>query len=167
MRWVWHVAPWQERCMQSFGGRYGKRPLERRTHRWKHNTKRRHQRDVEWNYLAQDKSRWHADECGNETFPIKCGEFLGYLTISGFRRDVDEICRLLGYYAAYIGNFLPTFRDNVGPIFKDCPSNGTDRLSANVSKELPTTMRCVICQKSVDLSWGFVSFTGRSLLHGI
>jgi hypothetical protein len=33
--------------------------------------------------------------------------------ISGFRRDVDEICALLGYYAAPCGNCLPTFRDNV------------------------------------------------------
>ena len=30
---------------------------------------------------------------------------------SGFRSDVDEICVLLGYYAAYSGNSLPTFRD--------------------------------------------------------
>jgi hypothetical protein len=34
--------------------------------------------------------------------------------ISGFRRDFDEICALLGYYAASCGNWLPTFRDNVG-----------------------------------------------------
>jgi hypothetical protein len=33
--------------------------------------------------------------------------------ISGFRRDVDEIRALLGYYAASCGNCLPTFRDNV------------------------------------------------------
>ena len=33
--------------------------------------------------------------------------------ISGLRRGVDEICGLLGYYAASCGNCLPTFRDNV------------------------------------------------------
>jgi hypothetical protein len=33
--------------------------------------------------------------------------------ISGFRRDVDEICALLGYYAASYGNCIPTFWDNV------------------------------------------------------
>jgi hypothetical protein len=33
--------------------------------------------------------------------------------ISGFRRDVDEIFALLGYYAASSGNPLPMFRDNV------------------------------------------------------
>jgi hypothetical protein len=32
--------------------------------------------------------------------------------ILGFRRDVDEICALLGYYAASCGNPLRTFRDN-------------------------------------------------------
>jgi len=34
------------------------------------------------------------------------------LIISDFRREVDEICALLGYYAAYSGNSLPTFRYN-------------------------------------------------------
>jgi hypothetical protein len=33
--------------------------------------------------------------------------------ISGFRRDADEICGLLGYNAASSDNPLPTFRDNV------------------------------------------------------
>jgi hypothetical protein len=33
--------------------------------------------------------------------------------ISGFRREVDENCDLLGYYAACSGNFLPTFQDNL------------------------------------------------------
>jgi hypothetical protein len=30
--------------------------------------------------------------------------------ISGFRRDVDENCSVLGYYAASSGNSLPTLR---------------------------------------------------------
>jgi hypothetical protein len=33
--------------------------------------------------------------------------------ISGFRRDVDEICPFLGYYAASCRNCLPTFLDNI------------------------------------------------------
>jgi hypothetical protein len=42
------------------------------------------------------------------------GECRGRVTlISGFHRDVDEICDLLGYYAVSCGNCLPTFRDNV------------------------------------------------------
>jgi hypothetical protein len=32
---------------------------------------------------------------------------------SGFRREVDEICALLGNHAVYSGNYLPTFRDNL------------------------------------------------------
>jgi hypothetical protein len=67
--------------------------------------------------------------------------------ISGFRREVDEICALLGYYTACSGNSLLTFS-----IFKVknpkilgflivldflTPDNGTDRLSRNVGKELP------------------------------
>jgi hypothetical protein len=35
------------------------------------------------------------------------------ILISGFRRDVDVICGLLGNYTASCGNYLPTFRDNV------------------------------------------------------
>ena len=31
----------------------------------------------------------------------------------GSRREVDEICAHLGYYAAYSGNSLPTFRENI------------------------------------------------------
>jgi len=33
--------------------------------------------------------------------------------MSGFRRQVDENCVLLGYYAASSGDFVPTFRDNL------------------------------------------------------
>jgi len=40
---------------------------------------------------------------------------LGILSrvISGFRREVDENCTLLGYYASNRANFLLTFRDNL------------------------------------------------------
>jgi len=33
--------------------------------------------------------------------------------ISGFYQEVDEICDVLGYYAAYSDYYLPTFRDNL------------------------------------------------------
>jgi hypothetical protein len=33
--------------------------------------------------------------------------------ISGFRHNVDEMCALLGYYAALCGSSVPTFRDNL------------------------------------------------------
>jgi hypothetical protein len=32
--------------------------------------------------------------------------------LSGFRRDMEEICDLLGYYAALSSSSVPTFRDN-------------------------------------------------------
>jgi len=33
--------------------------------------------------------------------------------ISGFRREVEEICDLLGNYVVYGCDFFPTFRDNL------------------------------------------------------
>jgi hypothetical protein len=68
---------------------------------------------------------------------------------SGFRRDADDTCALLGYYAASSSNPLPTFRDNLSvPSSRVKKSNekkdvliledGTDRLSRNVGIELPT-----------------------------
>jgi hypothetical protein len=33
--------------------------------------------------------------------------------IAGFRRKLEEICALLGYYAAYDGNSLPMFLNNL------------------------------------------------------
>jgi hypothetical protein len=51
--------------------------------------------------------------------------FILMFVISGFSRDVDEICALLGYYAASSGNPLPTFRKNVSAsssrVKKPCP----------------------------------------------
>jgi hypothetical protein len=70
--------------------------------------------------------------------------------ISGFRRDVDDICLLVGYYAASCGNCLTAFWDNVsvpssrgknvsgqriGPIFSSRESE-TDALFRNVGKQL-------------------------------
>jgi len=37
----------------------------------------------------------------------------GLCDTSGFRREVDENCALLGYYATRRGNFLLTFWDNL------------------------------------------------------
>jgi len=48
--------------------------------------------------------------------------------VSGFRREVGEICVLLCCDVAYGGNSLPTFQDSL--------EDGTDRLSRNVCKEL-------------------------------
>jgi hypothetical protein len=83
--------------------------------------------------------------------------------ISGFRRKVDETCALLGYYAAYSDNSLPTFRDNLsGPTFNGQEIRSHLLLSRKdlltwrlyrqvVPKRLQLTMRCVISQHSADL----------------
>jgi hypothetical protein len=81
--------------------------------------------------------------------------------ISGFRRNVDEICGLLGYYAPLTGTSVPTFWDSlsvpfsrvkkskkISPFFKDkevqeecfldfLTPDGTDRFSRNVGNGLP------------------------------
>jgi hypothetical protein len=49
--------------------------------------------------------------------------------ISGFRRDVDEVCGRLGYYKALCGNCFP-----LGLLTRE---DGTDTLSRNVGKQLP------------------------------
>jgi hypothetical protein len=50
------------------------------------------------------------------------------ILISGFRRDVDEICGLLGNYTASCGNYLPTFQDNVSVPSPQVKSPSTDIL---------------------------------------
>jgi hypothetical protein len=62
-----------------------------------------------------------------------------YTQITGFRCDVNEVCALLGSYAAYkSGNFLPTFWDNYrfqlqGSDSSYCviPTNGTETSAQN------------------------------------
>jgi hypothetical protein len=56
--------------------------------------------------------------------------------ISGFHRGIDEICALLGHYAA-LNNPLPTFRGKVSvPSSGDFLTleNGADTLSGKVGK---------------------------------
>jgi hypothetical protein len=58
--------------------------------------------------------------------PVKCAlqllrmaaepQVITCCLISGFHSEVD-ICALLGNYAAYSGNSLPTFRDNISVSF--------------------------------------------------
>ena len=57
--------------------------------------------------------------------------------ISGFRREVDENCAPLGYYATRSGNSLTTFRDNLFVPFSGNTEDVTDKLSRNVGKKLP------------------------------
>jgi hypothetical protein len=72
---------------------------------------------------------------------------LVFSMISRFRRNVEEICALLGRYSASSGNPLPTFRDNIS--VQSCRvkkskkkrdfltlEDGTGMLSRNVGKGL-------------------------------
>ena len=64
-------------------------------------------------YLQSDyrnfEATWYA---GNKLFVTLVQLIIG-CEISGFRREVDENCALLGYYAACSSNSLPTFQDNL------------------------------------------------------
>jgi len=44
---------------------------------------------------------------------VSSSKYKSVFAISGLRREVGEICTHLGYYTAYSGNSLPTFRDNL------------------------------------------------------
>jgi hypothetical protein len=61
---------------------------------------------------------------------------------SGFHREVGEICTLLRYYAAFSDKRLSTLQENIWlpySRFKKSKKklHSTDRLSRNVSNELP------------------------------
>jgi hypothetical protein len=51
-----------------------------------------------------------------------------FCAISGFRRDIDEICALRGYYAASSGNALPAFQGNLS-----FPSSKVNKLLTDLS----------------------------------
>jgi hypothetical protein len=59
--------------------------------------------------------------------------------ISGFRRDADEICAPLGFYAALNGSFVPTFRDNLS-----VPSSRVKQSTNSFTSQLLPTRRIVI-----------------------
>jgi hypothetical protein len=59
-----------------------------------------------------------------------------HYVISGFRREADEICALLGYYAAFSGSYVSTFRDIILVQVFSTLEEGTDILSRNVGAEL-------------------------------
>ena len=82
-----------------------------------------------------------------------------------------EICTLLVYYAAYSGNSLPTFRDNLSLPSSTVKTQGisffthedeADRLYRNVGKVLTTT-RCAIYQVSADLVYFVAEAVGDGL----
>jgi hypothetical protein len=78
-------------------------------------------------------------------FILEKGNGYFFLTLfnfvtSGFRRDANQNCTLLGYNAASSGNPLLTFRDNVSVAFSR---------AKNSKKGI--TRRCIIPQRSAVL----------------
>jgi hypothetical protein len=79
--------------------------------------------------------------------------------ISGFRRDIQQICGLLGYYGALSASSVPTFRDNVSApcsrvtkskkkvfiLWLLAPKDGTEMSIQNCHSS------CVVREKSTDL----------------
>jgi len=57
--------------------------------------------------------------------------YIQLCVLSGIRREADENCTPLGYYAASSGNFLPSLFGFF------TPKDGTNRVSQNVGKKLP------------------------------
>jgi hypothetical protein len=56
--------------------------------------------------------------------------------ISGFRRGVVEVFALLGYCAAYVGSYLPTFRDSLSvPSSRVKQSNNYKHTLRNIPEE--------------------------------
>ena len=85
-----------------------------------------------------------SDDSTNLSFTLTS---LFLCVISGFRREVDESCPLLGYAVAFNDNSLLTFRGN--------PSSRILDLWRWVGKEL--SLVCVIAQKSVVFKYAFIS----------
>jgi len=89
-------------------------------------------------------------ESGGSRVHISAGRQGLPCMISGFLREVDNNCVLLGCYSASSGNFLPTFREKLtSPFFT--PEHGTDRFCRNVGKNFAIT-RYVKTQKSAVLT---------------
>ena len=70
-----------------------------------------------WTQALSTVATKYMDFCGSHhvsfSFMTRQKNFPTPCMISGFRRKIGENCALLGYYAASIGNSLPTFRDNL------------------------------------------------------
>ena len=54
--------------------------------------------------------RWKGSSLGSHNESFTC-------ELSDFRYGIDEVFALLCCYAAYVGNFLPTFRDSLSVLF--------------------------------------------------
>ena len=69
------------------------------------------------------------------------GNFHLSCEISGFRHEADENCALLGYYTAYSGNSLPTFREKVQESKKILDSLRNYQYTLRHGPERPNSLR--------------------------
>jgi len=87
---------------------------------------------------------------------------INYITctvISDSRHEVDEICALLGNYAEYSGNILPTFRDRITTIGCVISQNSTDINSSRV-------VECEsLCRWQVSYAFYFEPILEECLLY--
>jgi hypothetical protein len=89
--------------------------------------------------MADERSKYSVVNCGKHALDVICFLYFCLQVISGFPREVDENCALLGHYAASSGNSLPTFRNNLSVTSSGFLrlEDGTDILSRIIGKKLP------------------------------
>jgi len=95
--------------------------------------------------------------------------------ISGFCREGDEICKLLGYYAAIVAVHYRPFGQPIGPIFKVkiCPPETTVRNYHYTLRNIPDESRSqisIIYKITRQLLYKNLSTVSRNLqanLNGI
>ena len=84
---------------------------------------------------------------------------------TGFRRESNESCALLGYYTASGGNFVPTFRDNLSvPSVPLSLEDGSDSFFRKVGKKWPLLF-WVITRRMVEISYRRFGISDRSHLY--
>jgi hypothetical protein len=67
--------------------------------------------------------------------------------ISGSRREIAENCALLDFYAARIGNFLQTFRDNLS-----VPSSGFKNPKESLQPQYGVYIGKTMCGEYVSVA---------------
>ena len=86
--------------------------------------------------------------------------------ISGFGRGVNEICALLGFYAASIGSLLPTFRDHSWCLCNYHSGVGTCRpVDWSVYLHLQGQQSKMKALRTTETSVTLHQSTGRTLRH--
>jgi hypothetical protein len=71
--------------------------------------------------------------------------------ISGFPRGVTEVFALLGFYEAYSGNSIPTFRDNLSVPSSTIKQSKKKGLIGCPETLVTTDLFCITSQNSEDL----------------